>query len=97
MKAVPTTWDETVLIDGYPGKYVVLARRHADRWYIAGINAEKEEKELTIHLPMLAGEKWQLYVDNKDRTAQYQEIPARKDKLVKVTLQADGGFLIVGQ
>ncbi|MCS3554587.1 MULTISPECIES: glycoside hydrolase family 97 protein [unclassified Sphingobacterium] len=97
MKAVPTTWDETVLIDGYPGKYVVLARRHADRWYIAGINAEKKEKELTIHLPMLSGEKWQLYTDNKDRTAQYKEIPVQKNKLVKVTLQADGGFLIVGE
>lgn len=97
MKAVPTTWDETVLIDGYPGKYVILARRHADRWYIAGINAEKKEKELTIHLPMLSGEKWQLYTDNKDRTAQYKEIPVQKNKLVKVTLQADGGFLIVGE
>lgn len=97
MKAVPTTWDETVLIDGYPGKYVVLARRHADRWYIAGINAEKKEKELTIHLPMLSGEKWQLYTDNKDRTAQYKEIPVQKNKLVKVTLQAEGGFLIVGE
>ncbi len=30
MKAVPTTWDETRFIDGYPGKYVVLARRHGD-------------------------------------------------------------------
>lgn len=97
MKAVPTTWDETVLIDGYPGKYVVLARRHADRWYIAGINAEKKEKELMIHLPMLSGEKWQLYTDNKDRTAQYKELPVQKNKLVKVTLQADGGFLIVGE
>ena len=28
MKTVPTTWDETRFIDGYPGKYVVLARRH---------------------------------------------------------------------
>ncbi|MDE5988594.1 MAG: glycoside hydrolase family 97 protein, partial [Duncaniella sp.] len=38
MKAVPTTWDDTRLIDGYPGKYVVLARRHANKWYIAGVN-----------------------------------------------------------
>jgi len=97
MKAVPTTWDETVLIDGYPGKYVVLARRHAARWYIVGINAEKKEKELTIHLPMLSGKKVELYADNKDRTAQYKEVSARKNKLVKVTLQPDGGFLIVGE
>ena len=39
MKEVPTTWDEVRFIDGYPGKYVILARRHGDKWYIAGVNA----------------------------------------------------------
>ena len=42
MKEVPTTWDEVRFIDGYPGKYVILARRHGDKWYIAGVNAQKE-------------------------------------------------------
>ena len=40
MKEVPTTWDEVRFIDGYPGKYVILARRHGDKWYIAGVNEE---------------------------------------------------------
>lgn len=97
MKQVPTIWDETVLIDGYPGKYVVLARRNGDRWYIAGINAEKKVKELTLHLPMLSGEKWELHQDNKDRSPQHNVLPAPKGKQLKVTLQPDGGFIIVGQ
>ncbi|WP_293925809.1 glycoside hydrolase family 97 protein [Sphingobacterium sp. UBA6320] len=97
MKEVPTVWDETVFIDGYPGQYVVLARRHGDRWYIAGINAEKKAKELTLNLPMLSGNKWELYQDNRDRSPQYQVLPAQKGKQLKVTLQADGGFIIVGQ
>jgi hypothetical protein len=50
MKQVPTTWDETRFIDGYPGKYVVLARRHADNWYIAALNAQKEPLNLTLNL-----------------------------------------------
>src|SRR5690606_34586128 len=54
MKKVPTTWDETIHIDGYPGKYCVLARRHGDTWYVVGINAEKQEKTLTLSLPMLS-------------------------------------------
>lgn len=29
MKKVPTTWDEVKFIDGYPGKYIVMARKHA--------------------------------------------------------------------
>ena len=43
MKEVPTTWDETRFIDGYPGKYCIMARRHADKWYVAGIFADKKE------------------------------------------------------
>ena len=37
LKEIPSTWDETRFIDGYPGKFVVLARRNGDRWYIAGL------------------------------------------------------------
>ena len=40
MKQVPTTWDETRFIDGYPGKYCVMARRSGTSWYIVGINAD---------------------------------------------------------
>lgn len=42
MKEVPTTWDEVRFLDGYPGKYVILARRKGTKWYIAGVNAQKE-------------------------------------------------------
>lgn len=33
MKQVPT-WDETVFVDGYPGKYVAIARRQGNKWYV---------------------------------------------------------------
>ena len=55
MKAVPTTWNETRFIDGYPGKYVVLARRHNDTWYLAAVNAGKETLKLKLDLEMFAG------------------------------------------
>ena len=53
MKQVPPTHMgfETRFIDGYP-QHVVLARRHADKWYIAGINAQKEPLKLKANLPM---------------------------------------------
>lgn len=63
MKEVPTTWDEVRFIDGYPGKYVILARRHGDKWYIAGVNAQKETLQLKVNLPMFSnGEKVRLLV-----------------------------------
>lgn len=62
MKEVPTTWDEVRFIDGYPGKYVILARRHGDKWYIAGVNAQKETLQLKVNLPMFSnGEKVRLF------------------------------------
>ena len=41
LKEVPTSWDETRFIDGYPGKYIVMARRSGEKWYIVGLNATK--------------------------------------------------------
>lgn len=66
MKEVPTTWDEVRFIDGYLGKYVILARRHGDKWYIAGVNAQKETLKLKVNLPMFSnGEKVRLFSDDK--------------------------------
>lgn len=52
MKKMPTAWEEIRFIDGYPGKYVVLARCHGDIWYVVGINTQKEPITLTLDLPM---------------------------------------------
>jgi hypothetical protein len=49
LKEVPTTWDETKLLDGEPGKFVVLARKKNGRQYIGAINGTKEP--LTISIP----------------------------------------------
>ena len=51
MKGVPTQWDEVKFIDGYPGQYVILARRHGDKWYYAGINASPEARTIDLELP----------------------------------------------
>lgn len=50
LKNIPASWDETKFIDGYPGKYVVIARRKNNLWYIAGINGETREKSLELNL-----------------------------------------------
>ena len=96
MKQVPTTWNETRFIDGYPGKYVVLARRHADKWYIAGINAQKEPLKLKLNLPMCTkGDKVMLYQDDKKLNPHAEEITLKKNDEVSITMQAEGGFLLV--
>lgn len=39
LRDVPTAWDETNVLEGHPGQYIVMARRHDGDWYIAGMNA----------------------------------------------------------
>ena len=97
MRKVPTTWDETQYIAGYPGKYVVLARRSGDKWYIAGINAEKEPIEMTLNIPMLQkGDVVELYSDDKkSREPMKSDLKIKKNGEVKLTLLTDGGFIIV--
>lgn len=94
IKSVPTTWDETIFIDGYPGKYCVLARRSQDKWYVAGINAEKNTKTVTLQLPMLAGKLLHLYNDKEDRQPGLQRVSAGKKGVIKVRIQPDGGFIL---
>ena len=50
MKDVPTTWDEVKFIDGYPGKYAIIARRAGQKWYVAGISAQKEPVKIKLDL-----------------------------------------------
>ena len=47
---LPTVWDETRFVCGYPGEYVVLARRSGSRWYVAGINGSDEAREIPVQL-----------------------------------------------
>jgi alpha-glucosidase len=56
LKVVPTTWDETRVIDGFPGEFVVIARRSGKDWFIGGMNGDAE-RSVSIPLSFLgAGE-----------------------------------------
>ena len=96
MKEVPTTWDETRFIDGYPGKYCVLARRHNGKWYIAGVSALKEPLKLELDLSMLSdGDECTYYYDNKKREPQKETLKIKKSSSVPVVIQPEGGVVIV--
>jgi len=66
MRQVPTQWDETRFIDGYPGKYIVLARRSGDRWYVCALNGQKQVQNVKVELPMLAGKQVNWLSDGPD-------------------------------
>lgn len=96
MKQIPTTWDETRFIDGYPGKYCVIARRHGDTWYVAGINAGTEPLKLKLTLPMFkTGQEVVLYDDNAKTLAPQQKIvKMKKGSQLTVVIAPQGGIIV---
>ncbi|MDR0907596.1 MAG: glycoside hydrolase family 97 protein [Rikenellaceae bacterium] len=94
MRRVPTTWDETVFVDGYPDRYAVIARRHGTAWYVAGVNAEARALTLTLSLPMLAGETVSLYGDDKNRNPHLLSATVKAGGELTLTIQPSGGFVI---
>ena len=94
MKEVPTLWDETVFIDGYPGKYSVIARRHQDKWYVVGVNAEKTAKKLQLNLPMFVGKNVQLINDDKAGNTFTKPVSVSKKGTYEIEIQPNGGFVL---
>jgi hypothetical protein len=94
LKKVPTAWNGTRFLDGYPGKYVVLARRHGDDWYVAGLNAEPQAKTLTIEMKEWAGQTVNYYVDDPKAGPQLRQLKFDKKGQAKVTMQPNGGIIL---
>jgi alpha-glucosidase len=97
LKNVPNAWDDTKLLDGYPGQDVVIARRKGTSWYIGGINAEgRREKRKTIKFDFLPeGTKYKLTLigdgkHDKDFDTQYMAVD--KSGSIDVKLLRRGGF-----
>ena len=99
LKGVPATWDETRFIDGYPGKYAVIARRHGSKWYVAGMNATKHPLKLKLDLSMLAGQEVDYYYETASKVnlwpdSHIKTMKVSKKGLVAVEMQPNGGCIL---
>ena len=95
LRQLPTTWEETRFIDGYPGKYVVLARKATNgNWYIAGLNAQSTPLNLTIDLFGFGDKLSKVLTDNKKGQPQKSALKRDKNGKTKITLQPNGGAVI---
>ena len=103
LRRLPTTWDETRFIEGYPGRYVVMARRHGADWYVAALNATDQPMRLELNLAdlFMASDSLLLYADKPRKRGEL--VPASYSKPLKpngkgkcfVTLQPRGGAIVV--
>ena len=99
--SVPTTWDETVAIDGKVGEYLVIARRKGFHWYVGAIT-NWEERDLVIDLsvlPNFGAKSGQIFRDgiNANRVARdyVSEQAQVMGNIVKVHLAKGGGMVLV--
>lgn len=95
LKGIPVTWEETRLIEGYPGDYVVLARKNNKTWYFAGINGSEEPKTVKFKLPFIGEGLYlaEIIGDGKEpRSFTYYKKPFSFDKTIDIPMAPRGGF-----
>jgi alpha-glucosidase len=96
LRKLPGNWDDVRFLEGYPGKYVVIARRSGNRWYIAGINGEKNEKTIHLDVTSFKKNKGTLFTDGTGNELFSTAIlNAAKQKKCDLTLHANSGFVMV--
>jgi alpha-glucosidase len=97
LKELPTQWDDSKFISGYPGKDIVIARRKNNQWFIAGINGENSSKTFNINLDFAGVDNAVMFTDTDDVTrVPLKGSPLKLDnRTVEVKVKANGGFLIV--
>lgn len=91
LKDIPTNWDDSKFIEGFPGKYVVMARKKDNIWHIVGINGENTNKEIEIDLSFATNASGYFILEN-EKGFQLQMIT--KNKKQKVIMKPYGGFVI---
>ena len=94
MSSLPETWDDVKFIDGYPGKYVVLARRKGDKWYIAGINGENTAHKITINVSFIGKSAKGFIITDSDNEKDFVKRDIDFSKPINITMQPHGGFVI---
>jgi len=95
LRNVPTAWDDVKFIDGYPGEYVVFARKKGNRWYIAGINAKKESISLNIDISFMKQKEISIINEGQNnRSFQINKKINSRNNSIRVKLSSNGGFII---
>jgi hypothetical protein len=98
LQKVPTAWDRTHFVDGYPGQFVVMARQKGDAWYVGGINGGNQAKSVTLDLSFIKdSNKAMLITDGPDRSFVKRSLENDSVQKPTIDMKAHGGFIIVAE
>jgi hypothetical protein len=95
LRALPRTWDEIRFIDGFPSRYVVLARRAGEQWFIAGLNGEDQPREIAVDLSFIGQTAQGVLIEDGESA---QKLRCRKTgagsgATLRLTMPPAGGFV----
>jgi len=93
LQNLPNYWDDTRFIDGYPGKYVVLARKSGNDWYVVGINGEQTQKDISLDLSF-AEKPTGLLITDGDEKLSFVRKEVELSGATPVKMKPAGGFVI---
>lgn len=91
LQDLPRSWDEMRFVDGYPGRYAVIARKSGDSWYLAGFNGGDTDLELDLDLGFLRGLRGQLITDGR-QAREFVQSPIAGGGKQRIGIKAHGGF-----
>lgn len=99
---IPTVWDESIVLDGKMGEYIVTARRHGDTWYVGGIT-DWTARDIEVDCSFLGGDKTYNAVLFKDgvnahrvgRDYKRESLQIKNNVKLKIHLAPGGGFALL--
>ena len=97
MKDVPTAWDETRFVTGYPAESFVVARRKGDIWYVGGLNGKDVAQTLSVPMDFIGENDYvvSLIADGDvPRSFRYDVLAVKGSDVVAVDCLRRGGFVM---
>jgi hypothetical protein len=95
MSSLPQHWDDVKFIDGYPGKFVVIARKAGNKWYIAGINGEKTERTLTLNIPFINKTARGTLITDAENANELVKTNIKISRSFNITMKPNDGFVVI--
>jgi alpha-glucosidase len=97
IKAVPSSWDETRVLNGVPAKYITIARRKGNEWFIGCITEDSLKIDLSLNFLENGSYNAEIYSDgpNADKQPKNSVVKFRrvnKNTILKLKLAEGGGW-----
>lgn len=102
LSVVPTTWDETLVLDAKVGEHVLLARRKGDVWYVGGMTGSAGQT-LSIDLSFLGNGAFEMDIwrDGENTRADgtnfefFQETTITSTMKYVISMAEGGGWIAI--